>query len=124
MSTNIYEYRETVWFNKATHHWGWHVSTSVDDKSIAMLSTKKDLNKLVSLVLRRMEKEGHEPTHASGYIGEVEACFVLSQVAGGENPHWFHEVLTDMAPDRTELWEFLMDIAKEQEVKDLIWRHS
>lgn len=121
MSINIYPYRESVWYSdKPTHRWGWHLSTSSDDRSLAMLVSKKVANDLVKTVLKKMVAAGFEPTHTSGFPGETEALFVMSQYTGGDDLDWFHEVITDMAPDRTDLWEFLMDIVCDPEIIKLL----
>jgi hypothetical protein len=122
MSTNIHEYRETTWYSdKPTHRWGWSVLTSDEGRDLALLKSKSVSNKLVNAVLVTLAKEGIKITHASGYPGEIEALFVMVQVGGDQDDKdWFHEVLTSMAPERTELWEFLMDLAKNTEIRKIV----
>lgn len=121
MATNIYPYRESVWYSdKPTHRWGWHLSTSSDDRSLAMLVSKKAADKLVRIVLKKMVAAGFEPTHTSGFPGETEALFVLAHYAGGDDQGWFYDVVVGMAPERTDLWDFLMGIVHDPEIAKLL----
>lgn len=120
MATNIFPCRESIWYSEIPKsRYGWHVSTSSDGRSIHYLDSRYSREELVKLVLQQMKKAGFEPLHMSGYPGEIEACFVLTQIIGGDDKDWFHEILTDMAPDKTELWQFLMDLAGTEKVREI-----
>ena len=123
MATNIYKCRETVWYvpGKPTHCWGWSVCTSGDERSLALLKNKATLNVLVNAVLAALVKKGIEATRASGLPGEIEALFVMAQIDGDrDDMDWFHEVLTGMAPERTVLWEFLMELVGYPKIRNIV----
>lgn len=123
MSTNIYPYRETIWYSdKPTHRWGWHLSTSSDDRSLAMLTNRKATDSLVQIVLGKMKVAGFGPTCATGAVGEIEALFVMAHYAGGDDQEWFYDVITHTAPDQANLWTFLLDLVCDPEIAEILSR--
>lgn len=124
MSTSIYRYRKSVWYDqKPSHCYGWCMSTSGDYCVIALFSTKKRQSKFVCEINKRIEEwtklYNHEREIFSGCEGEWEAMYISMLIGyGNEDNDWIIDELSSRMSEK--LKTFLLKLSEEYDIISMI----
>jgi hypothetical protein len=118
MSTNIYVYRETVWYsNKPSDRWGWYLSTSSEGIGVTWFKSRAGQKRFVNLVRRMVDnKFGKSPYNYPGYRDEWETMLTICYIDGPEQTWIVDALISGLPTDRSN---FLRSLSIDPMIKQL-----